>query len=488
MMQETALKNRTIGKTVTSLAIFDFDSTLFRSPQPSWDLFTAHLRGQLCGDLAWFQEPELMAEPLLPLIPSRNWWHEATVLDAAAALKDPSCLTIMLTGRRLSLFGPRIQKLCMDCIITPLMFDAYFARPDEIFASTLEFKCHVIDMILHLFHSIEHVCVWEDRERHVKHFEKHLSHKNIRSSTVYHVVHDDSQVTICPKRELEIVRRLVSKYNDAVIHQIEALCTPQSGKGNSRHAPYGLKTKQPKLLDFFQSPYYTGIFLDPESKAALMSRCPPPPGWSIRADHVTVNLGPAQPRFIERLGALGTQLKLKVTAIGDIYGKVQAVSVDFDDGSDAPFTANTVPHVTLYLAIHQGAKAKESNEILNWSPIEPFTISGTFKEKFIWGVRGIQAQDENTPKAISIGELILKHHPYLIGRRIGEAIQKVTSWMANQGVKNDPKNASRVENFIASKKAFDGDQEDIIVQEDSPTLSTRPSTSGSTTNSSGSCP
>ncbi|KAJ3119035.1 hypothetical protein HDU96_003210 [Phlyctochytrium bullatum] len=241
------------------------------------------------------------------------------------------------------------------------------------------------------------------------------------------------------------------------------------------------------IIELADVVYYTGIFLDDASRDLLLAQFPPPPRWSIRAHHVTICMGQAGQEMVNFLGGMGAKVKLKVTARGTIPGKVVAVKVelaetpipklsaeeerDHEDEEEAATRASTslksprlstnaVPHITLAVAV--GAHARESNDIKDWEPLfEPLILSGTIGEKKLVGLKGRGQSGVNAkPKEVSLGGLVMKHHPGLKGQEIGKAVRAVEKWMAKTFMDNLAQNSAAIELFITNLKVVDGRVED----------------------------
>ena len=87
------------------------------------------------------------------------------------------------------------------------------------------------------------------------------------------------------------------------------------------------------------------------------------PEW--RLHHVTLNMGDAR---ASRMG-FGCSRALKVTHVGRIPGRVAAFRV-----SGAEDSINPTPHITACVA--KGVSGRESNDITEWTEIEPFDLWG----------------------------------------------------------------------------------------------------------------
>lgn len=96
-----------------------------------------------------------------------------------------------------------------------------------------------------------------------------------------------------------------------------------------------------------------------------------PPDWEVTADHMTINIeeavkGPAA-------SMLGKQAVLEVRSFA-IDEMVAAVRVE----STVP-SMNRIKHITLAFDPN-GGSAKDSNNLKNWKPVEPFRLKGVVKE------------------------------------------------------------------------------------------------------------
>ena len=138
------------------LSIFDFDGTLFASPErPPWWPFQG-----------FWGRPESLNPPYVPERPGNDWWAPKVVAAARQAISDTETYTALLTGRQPKL-GPRIKQLLHG---EGLRFDEYhFSNGDN----TLPFKLGVIENLV-LKVQPEWVDVWEDRGEHIGSFESTL--------------------------------------------------------------------------------------------------------------------------------------------------------------------------------------------------------------------------------------------------------------------------------------------------------------------------
>ena len=132
---------------IRCLYIFDFDGTLFNSPEPPdwWKDKTA-----------WWSDPQSMLPPCLPREPSAEWWIEPTVKDFKKATEDNEIYNVLLTGRESAQFTTRVKELLRQ---KGLQFDDVRLLDQE---DTQTFKVEQINRILKEYPSIERVEMWED--------------------------------------------------------------------------------------------------------------------------------------------------------------------------------------------------------------------------------------------------------------------------------------------------------------------------------------
>ncbi|XJO75368.1 hypothetical protein BDV3_006060 [Batrachochytrium dendrobatidis] len=241
---------------ITRLEIYDFDSTLFRSPLPSSDLWTPALKGKVMADCAWFSEPRTLETPYIPLVPENTWWHDETIAHALNALSNKNTLTVLLTGRRHDRFSARIQKLCLSKQPEPLAFDLFIMREghdstlSRHYATTLDFKLAVLDKLLQTFPHIDHIEIHDDRERHLKLFQRQceamVAHRRISTFKMHYVVHERTlNQFIAPHLEKSLVLELVENCNirirNAMAREVEMdaskAITPVTNPSNLRAEP-----------------------------------------------------------------------------------------------------------------------------------------------------------------------------------------------------------------------------------------------------------
>ena len=159
---------------MTTLALFDFDGTLFRSPEkPEW------------WEGGWWGRKESLGPPCIPESPGSEWWVPSTVTAAHKAISAPGVHAVMLTGRPPPMRA-RVHELLKS---VGLDFKATF------FASggTLPFKLKTIDTLI--TPEVTRVEVWEDRTEHLGAFSELLAAKKVEFKI--HLVKAEPMPILC---------------------------------------------------------------------------------------------------------------------------------------------------------------------------------------------------------------------------------------------------------------------------------------------------
>ena len=106
-------------------------------------------------------------------------------------------------------------------------------------------------------------------------------------------------------------------------------------------------------------PFYSGVILTPESKELLELQFPAKEGYRVICHHVTLNLGPLDPRLGYQVGDC---VKFQATHYGELENIVTALKVCGIN------SRNAVPHITL--GCSQTGKPVMSNLIQEWVALD----------------------------------------------------------------------------------------------------------------------
>ena len=322
---------------MAELHLYDFDSTLFRSPhQPAiWD-----------GD--WWSDPASLMEPCVPDRPGEKWWIMPVVDRARESIADPNVFAVMMTGRKDGkAFRYRVPELLKQ---QGLDFDAVHLTPKTA-KSAKRYKIEQVLQYLQRYPQIKKVQIWDDRKSHLREFEKVLKHFGYRVET--HLVTVKSFPVKCGEghRNLDGIFR-----KDRFAHL------------------YSGEPRPPKKVK------YVGIMLNSRGKAALAKEF----GYAhdnVAGDHITLGF-----KLTPELEALlGTPVRVSVIGYDeDEDGQAVVVALP----KSVPFQKKGVPHVTLSHSERVGPKY--SNELLERGiGSEILGIPGGREIKSQWLLNGI---------------------------------------------------------------------------------------------------
>jgi hypothetical protein len=132
------------------LSVFDFDGTLFRSPNKP----QGYKRN-------WWGELISLSPPSVPL-KGNGFWIDSTVDAAKKELSDRKTFCIMLTGRVDSVFDERIRDLIK---FKGLNFD--FVKLNPMGMDTGDFKTEEIRKILRKHPTIKKIEMWDDEQKKI---------------------------------------------------------------------------------------------------------------------------------------------------------------------------------------------------------------------------------------------------------------------------------------------------------------------------------
>ncbi len=187
------------------LCIFDFDGTLFRSPEkPDW-----------WPEKGWWSKAESLGPPCVPEHPGSDWWVSSTVEAAKAAISDPDTYAVLITGRLAGKFHKRVPELLKQA---GLRFDEVHLTPG---GGTLPFKLKVIEALLQKL-AVEKVEVWEDRAEHVGAFKSLVEQFGIESEI--HLVTTHAHPLECTQESMP--QRVVARYLKALEEEPKTVRPP----------------------------------------------------------------------------------------------------------------------------------------------------------------------------------------------------------------------------------------------------------------------
>lgn len=226
---------------ITSLDIFDFDSTLFLSPLLSPNIWHSSFVNSITTENllgpGWWRDIrslQLYLDEDKSKTPWHRYWNEDIVAQVKQSMEDPSHLTVLLTGRRYHPFHALIDDILAS---KGLVFDVVGLRPDpesdapdypnglmfnhepNVFETTMHFKTSFIVNILHNFPLLTNVVMWDDRQSHICVFKEYLNKMRdiglIKRGEMVCVI--PARPKYNPEWEHKTVKTMLKTHNEAVL-------------------------------------------------------------------------------------------------------------------------------------------------------------------------------------------------------------------------------------------------------------------------------
>lgn len=264
------------------LHVFDFDGTLFRSPEPpDWWPYP--------GSGKWWPWEQSLTEPCVPERPGPDWWNQPVVKQAKDSIKNPDIYAILATGRLDRVFRWRVPELLKTA---GLNFDEVHLSPG---GSTLEFKTKLILRTLQRHPFVQKVHIWDDRKEHLSKF-----------------------------------KQVLSRYVDVDIH-------PVSVKAKPAECDISVLAKRKDRKSISTKASFLQAVLTPQSQKDLLRAFPALHG-NKHAHHMTILVKPSGDK-VKKL--VGREVKLRVVGYAE-DDKGQAVVVKTALQTDPPIPHVTI--------------------------------------------------------------------------------------------------------------------------------------------------
>eukprot|EP01103_Thecamoeba_quadrilineata_P006146 TRINITY_DN15871_c0_g1_i1.p1 TRINITY_DN15871_c0_g1~~TRINITY_DN15871_c0_g1_i1.p1 ORF type:complete len:416 (+),score=79.80 TRINITY_DN15871_c0_g1_i1:33-1280(+) len=403
---------------VKTLAIFDFDGTLFRSPVPNPKLWNRSVLGLLysapsSGGLGWFQSTLTLSPPYIPSPPPLGFFNSEIFEAAQRSICDPNSVSVLLTGRTVE------YKDIITGLLTHygLVFDHYGFKGLN-GDTTKDFKEGFVRDIVSKTNP-DLIQLFEDRIGHVKFFHSLLSSLNIK----YEIIHvQESNIQLKKKLEQDLVQRLIQKRNE--------------------NFPSNQISTQKKIL-------FSGIKLTKSSHEELLEKFPPPTGWKPVAHHLTLNTGNLN---VEKTRlTVGQEVEFRITHVSK-NEKAMAVLAHPEDKFD--INGPKLPHITIAHSLI--GHPKDSNFLKIWEPVNQTIIRGKVKE---WGGYDLvqshppEKEKKKSSDRVTIVDLMRKTYPELSKiseKNLVPGIIMVAMQMKEKNVKLSKENEAAIVELISS--------------------------------------
>jgi hypothetical protein len=181
------------------LHVYDFDGTLFRSPdRPAWWPKTTY----------WIKHPASLDVPCVPEKPGSNFWISSVVSDAKKSIADSDVVTALITGRIDNSFARyRVPELLKQ---QGLNFDSVHLSTST---DTASFKMTVMRSLMGR-HSVDAVHIWEDHATNLAKFKKMVEGQGAKAHG--HLIKAPRRPCVAPEFDMR-VGSLAEKYAREVL-------------------------------------------------------------------------------------------------------------------------------------------------------------------------------------------------------------------------------------------------------------------------------
>ena len=159
---------RVMNREKSTLEVFDFDWTLFRSPIPA----------SITAIKTFLHSPESLEPPHVPWTPGGDFWIDRTVLEFKRSQQNKNSITILLTARRAKT-GDRILDLIQKKGLRPdyafFRSASYHKDKDRVY-----FKRKTISEFLDRHPTISKIIIWEDEPEQLESFQDLARRRRIK--------------------------------------------------------------------------------------------------------------------------------------------------------------------------------------------------------------------------------------------------------------------------------------------------------------------
>lgn len=204
--------------------IFDFDNTLFRTPEPSTRLWTPSTRNFIQSSKnflsgSWWTNPRILestgrGKDIEEPEGWPGWWNEDIVELVRESMADPQSLTVLLTGRNES-FRSLVTRMVKA---KGLEFDLIHLRSSN-YSDTITFKTDIITGLFGKYPDIVSFVVYEDRPHHAHQFQnmlENLAQKRDHFINISVVRVVTAHQSLDPLVEFSLIQEMISTHNQLV--------------------------------------------------------------------------------------------------------------------------------------------------------------------------------------------------------------------------------------------------------------------------------
>ncbi len=158
---------------ITKLHVFDFDATLFKSPEPpvGW---AKENPGKYWWSSYESLSPEMLGEDV------SNLWIDSVVEEARKSIADQHTISALCTARSdIGSVRYRVSELLREQGLT---LERLFFKPLRRAMTGPEYKAGVVKMLLNAYPNIEEVIFWDDKNENLVAVGKLIREKDFYNS------------------------------------------------------------------------------------------------------------------------------------------------------------------------------------------------------------------------------------------------------------------------------------------------------------------
>jgi len=368
---------------VKAIHVYDFDNTLFSSPLPNPQIWSAPTIGMLqtyegLAHGGWWHDSSILAATGEGLEKEElraweGWWNDTIVQLVEFSVQQKEVVTVLLTGRGETNFADIINRICNA---KKLDFDLVVLKPEvgpggQRFESTMGFKQEFLKELVFTYKNADEIRIYEDRPKHVKGFREFFERLNKsflshpvdqppppRKPITAEVIHVcELKSTLHHESEIEVVQRAINRHNHAI--------------ATSGSNPFKAIPKRLKIIENF---VYFGHLINQTDSARLISLCNASPhlidSGEVRLLASSILITPYNPRkdTLKKVGGRGKKVTWQVSGVAKYEDRIWAARV-------APVSETQIytldPTPLVVLAIRKGSRQVDASRIQNWQPVAP---------------------------------------------------------------------------------------------------------------------
>ena len=376
---------------IKQIHVYDFDNTLFATPNPNKQLWNGQAIGLLqskdtfssggwwhctrylsaVGDGVEKEEPRAW----------KGWWNESIVDLVRLSMKQRDALTVLLTGRNEKGFAELIRKMVNSKGLT---FDMMGLKQNvgpsnERFGSTMEYKQAFLSALLYTYKETEEIRIYEDRKKHVEGFQTFLD--NFSTQLSYSAPNRARLHT----QVIEVAEEM--KYLDPIVETQEVQRMINEHNAEFRN---GTGSGSAKPFQLHRQILFTGYLISPQDTKKLLALVDLPsetekPNDGIRtlANSIMIMPRPAPRALLNKIGGIGKRVRFRVTHLGSYENRVWAARVQPIPSTERIQSETPIPFVVLAVR-GKLAKPYEATLIHAWQPLPQgvsLEFDGTVGEK-----------------------------------------------------------------------------------------------------------